>query len=79
MLADLMERDKPEIVPYERVVDALAQILHDKMEHLDPTDDTRWDCLTNSQREFYRYCIRELGRHPAALEVLARPPEVPPR
>jgi hypothetical protein len=41
------------IVPGDmHVVEALAEILHDKMEHLDPTDGTPWADLNEKKKNF---------------------------
>jgi hypothetical protein len=38
-------------------VDRLAEVLHAKMEHLDPTDGPSWVCMSEHDREFYRACV----------------------
>jgi hypothetical protein len=42
----------------EKAVWELAERLHRKMQHLDPTDDDNWTELTDRQREFYRLLRR---------------------
>ena len=44
----------------EAAVERLANRLHDKMEHLDPTEDGEWACLPDRKREFYRLCVEDL-------------------
>lgn len=39
----------------------LARLLHDKMEHLDPSTDDTWEDLTHYERRFYELCIIELA------------------
>ena len=41
-------------------IELLARGLHWKMEHRDPTEDGDWDSLADSQRDFYRTCVRAL-------------------
>lgn len=44
----------------ETKIGRLARQLHWKMEHLDPTEDGDWDCLSDRKREFYRLCVEYL-------------------
>lgn len=57
-MEDTVNVDNPEIevTPVEH----LATVLHDKMEHLEPTEDGDWECLSERQREFYRLCVKRL-------------------
>ena len=41
-------------------IERLACRLHWKMEHLDPTEDGDWACLSDRNREFYRLCVEDL-------------------
>jgi hypothetical protein len=41
-------------------VEYLAQRLHFKAEHLDPTEDEDWGTTSERTREFYRALIRDL-------------------
>jgi hypothetical protein len=54
-----------ENIPYatrDEAIERLAGILHDRMEHLDPTTDAApWEGLTEQQKEFYRACVDELA------------------
>jgi hypothetical protein len=42
------------------IVEALAEELHRKMEHLDPTDLPEWEKLNDRQKFFYRACVQHL-------------------
>lgn len=44
----------------EADVEHLAERLHWKMEHLDPTDRPLWGALTEREKDFYRICVRTL-------------------
>ena len=47
--------------PREEAVWRLAERLHWKMEHLDPTvNGGDWDCLSEHKQDFYRLCIEDL-------------------
>ena len=49
-----------------RAVELAAKRLHAKMEHLDPCGD-EWEQLSDSDREFYRLCVRDLVDSPAMM------------
>lgn len=38
----------------------LAQRLHFKMEHLDPTEDEDWEKMDERRRQFYRLLVEDL-------------------
>jgi hypothetical protein len=44
----------------DEALEKLAQALHSKMEHLDPSGDDEWDGLTDRRRDFYRLCVRAI-------------------
>jgi len=67
-----MREDTDPIDTPESAVEALAEVLHDRMEHLDPTDGTSWADLEDRKKEFYRWCIRTLAQYPAPLVELSR-------
>jgi len=46
-------------------IERLAMLLHDKMEHLDPTvEGAGWLTLTEHQRDFYRLCVETILAEP---------------
>lgn len=49
-------------------VELLAEQLHFKMEHLDPTEDAVWQGLTERRKEFYRACVFEVIRDKSLVE-----------
>jgi hypothetical protein len=53
-------------------VDRLARHLHFTMERLDPSEDHEWNRLTESQRDFYRECVREVFWKISSEPVLVR-------
>ncbi len=57
-----VEGEKPEAgaPDFDLRVEHLAEVLHDKMEHLDPTNDGTWAGLSGEQKEFYRQCVKRL-------------------
>lgn len=56
-------------------LDALAERLHAKMEHLDPTEDEDWGALPDARREFYRLCVTDvIFQLRLRGHVLCRPP-----
>lgn len=58
-MADRPALSEPqEILPPESN-DHLARVLFDKMERLDPTEDSErgWDGLTEYEKHFYRVCV----------------------
>jgi hypothetical protein len=55
----------------EEAREELARILHDKMEHLDPSDeDSNWDRLTDFEKQFFRSCIERLAHEQHLLAAL---------
>lgn len=48
-------------------LEKLARRLHDKAEHLDPTDDDLWDAMSEDRRDFYRLCIEWLLLEPELI------------
>lgn len=46
--------------PGEEALEALAERLHWKMEHLDPTGDPPWGELSDDERRFYKSCVRAI-------------------
>ena len=46
--------------PKTETVEVLAERLRWKMEHLDPSDERPWKELTDTEKEFFRICVREL-------------------
>jgi hypothetical protein len=53
----------------EQAIERLAIRLFWKMEHLDPTEDSEWDGLTDHQKDFYRTCVRSLLCEPRSLLI----------
>jgi hypothetical protein len=59
--------------PKEFAMEALAKVLFEKMEHLDPSDDEAdWSVLSEADRQFYRSCIDRLALEVNLLAVLIR-------
>lgn len=53
----------------EKAIDELARILHQKMEHLDPSNlPYEWDDVPARNKEFYHTLIEELLVHPELLD-----------
>jgi hypothetical protein len=44
----------------ESLTEHLAQVLHAKMEHLDPGAGPPWACMSEYDREFYRACVESV-------------------
>lgn len=53
-------------------LETLAKKLHDKMEHLEPTDRPDWAHMDNHEREFYRLCIEWLVLEPEVILAALR-------
>lgn len=53
-------------------IDGLAERLHWKMEHLDPSEGPEWGGLSDRDKEFYRACIRALLCERSLLEGALR-------
>jgi len=52
----------PDDVTGLSAVEELARALHDKMEHLDPSDEgSNWDSLSDAEKQFYRSCVVRLS------------------
>jgi hypothetical protein len=47
----------------DEAIDALAQRLYWKMEHLDPSDEPPWDCLNDRKKDHYRLLIGYVMQH----------------
>jgi hypothetical protein len=47
----------------------LAEELHWKMEHWDPTGEEGWVSLTEEEREFFRQCVKAMVRHRVLVRV----------
>ncbi len=50
-------------------IEILAERLHWKLEHVDPTDGVKWEELTEFERENFRICIETLLCRPDAIRV----------
>lgn len=57
----------------DAAIGALARVLYETMERLDPIDDepATWEALSERDRTYYRLCVRELGTRPDLLRRLA--------
>ena len=60
--------DTDELAAIER----LAKRLFDKMEHLEPSDQSDWDGLDDGDREFYRSCVKALLFEEEAILIALR-------
>lgn len=61
----------------EQAVEALAKILHAELEHLDPTEDPRWEDLTEHQKEIYRCSVWRLVRERDLFSIAGEPSQIP--
>jgi transposase-like protein len=59
-------------IAFGEAVEALAARLHWKMESLDPSPGgaTDWEALDESDKEFFRQCIKALAQEPLLLGSL---------
>jgi hypothetical protein len=57
----------------EQAVEALAKILHAELEHLDPTEDPKWEDLTEHQKDIYRCCVWRLVRERKLIGIATEP------
>jgi hypothetical protein len=62
------------MMPADSAIERLARELHWKMEHLDPTEDSDWERLSDRQREFYRLCVRWLLFHRSDILTASESP-----
>jgi hypothetical protein len=52
------------------LLDVLAKRLHAEMENLDPTEDGKWEHLSEREKEFYRLTVSGLFEDRASIRAL---------
>jgi hypothetical protein len=64
--------DRPAFNPSKAAaIIALARVLYETMQGLEPWTDTKWDDMTPAKQDFYLTCVEALERHPELLRALA--------
>ncbi len=59
------------MMPQTEVIEALAKILYEKMEHIDPSPGLpSWEEVSEIERRFCRSCIRRLAVETELLTAL---------
>jgi hypothetical protein len=51
-------------------LDRLARALRNTMEHADPIGEPEWEAMSETDRGFYRKCVKDILLHTEALRRL---------
>ncbi len=60
---------KPCCLSHEEAIECLAQELNWKQEHLDPSDEGDWENYSDSDKEFFRACVKWLLCFPDVIDA----------